>query len=319
MVEDIEQEVKQLLPNLPKTMEGTNLELSLYQGCWFATKLAPLHGLLSFQRFFQSRDREIIVASMPKCGTTWLKALIFSTVNRNRYTPFDTPLLTSNPHNLVPFLEFQLFNGKEIPDLTTIPSPRLFATHLPFSGLPESMKRSECPIVYISRNPFDSAVSQWHHYREMDTNFEMPMEEFFEMYFVGKTLAGPYWDHVLGYWKESLENPNKVLFLKYEDLKEDIVYNLKKIAEFIGYPFSEEEGRNGAMGEIAEMCSLMSLKNLDVNKNGRFASINGNNAFFRKGEVGKWVDYLSPSKKKHLEKIMEEKLRGSGLSFKLSI
>jgi hypothetical protein len=37
---------------------------------------------------------------------------------------------------------------------------------------------------------------------------------------------------VLGYWKASLERPDKVLFLKYEDLKEDIISNLKKIAGF---------------------------------------------------------------------------------------
>ncbi|XP_065865427.1 cytosolic sulfotransferase 5-like [Euphorbia lathyris] len=316
MLEDIDEEVKQLVPTLPKSMDGTIFELSLYQGFWFPTKLVQLNGVLSFQRCFQAHDQDIIVSSIPKCGTTWLKALIFSIVNRTRYTPSNTPLLTTNPHNPIPFLEFHLFNSKEIPDLSKVPSPRLLSSHVSHSLLPESIKQSKCRIVYICRNPFDSVVSLWHHYCEMFTDFEMPMEEFFELYFKGVVSYGPYWDHVLGYWKESLEKPNKVLFLKYEDMKEDTVSCLKRIAEFIGHPFSEEEDRNSVIEEIVELCSLRKLKNLEVNKNGMYMGKSPNKAFFRKGEVGKWVDYLSPSKKQHLENVMEEKLKGSDLSFK---
>ncbi|KAL0407841.1 UNVERIFIED_CONTAM: Cytosolic sulfotransferase 1 [Sesamum radiatum] len=56
---------------------------------------------------------------------------------------------------------------------------------------------------------------------------------------------GPFWDDILGYWNAHLENPGKVLFLKYEDLKEDITSQVKKIAEFIGFPFSVEEEEQG--------------------------------------------------------------------------
>ncbi|XP_065867773.1 cytosolic sulfotransferase 15-like [Euphorbia lathyris] len=319
MVEDIDQEVKELLSSLPKPMIGTNFQLCLYQGFWYSTRTGQLQRLLSFQRCFQAQDTDIIIASNPKSGTTWLKALIFSIVNRTRYTPFNTPLLTTNPHYLVPFPESYLSNSKEILDLSKVPSPRLLSSHVSHSLLPESIKQSKCRIVYICRNPFDSAVSLWHHYCEMLTDFEMPMDEFFEVYFEGVVSFGPYWDHVLGYWKESLEKPNKVLFLKYEDMKEDTVSCLKRIAEFIGHPFSEEEDRNSVVEEMVELCSLRKLKNLEVNKNGTYMGKSPNKAFFRKGEVGKWVDYLSPSKKQHLENVMEEKLRGSGLSFKVSI
>ena len=34
----------------------------------------------------------------------------------------------------------------------------------------------------------------------------------------GLSSSGPYWDHVLGYWRASLESPKRILFLKYEDL-----------------------------------------------------------------------------------------------------
>ncbi|WJZ98879.1 hypothetical protein VitviT2T_017373 [Vitis vinifera] len=47
------------------------------------------------------------------------------------------------------------------------------------------------------------------------------------MFCRGVELFGPYWDHVLEYWKMSGGRPNKVLFLKYEDLKEDISAHIK--------------------------------------------------------------------------------------------
>ncbi|KAF8009966.1 hypothetical protein BT93_J0829 [Corymbia citriodora subsp. variegata] len=123
---------------------------------------------------------------------------------------------------------------------------------------------------------------------------------------------------MLGYWKESLERPHKVLFLKYEDLKEDIVGNLKKVAEFVGLPFSEEEEEGGVIEEIAKMCSLKTLKDLEVNKSGKIPLTIEfeKRTFFRKGEVGDWVNHLTPSMVDRLNSIMQEKISPFGLQFK---
>jgi hypothetical protein len=123
---------------------------------------------------------------------------------------------------------------------------------------------------------------------------------------------------VLGYWKASLERPDKVLFLKYEDLKEDIISNLKKIAAFLGIPFTDKEEKEGVIEEISRLCSLDNLRNLEVNKNGVRTSGLPNSSFFRKGEVGDWENYLIPSMAENYLKIVEEKLSGSGLTFRTS-
>ncbi|XP_050232084.2 cytosolic sulfotransferase 15-like [Mercurialis annua] len=311
---DLHQEIKQLLPSLPRTKGLPAVDLCLYQNFW--CPVISIQPVISFQRNFQAQDQDIIIASNPKSGSTWLKSLIFSVVNRSHYTPSTTPLLTENPHALVPFFEFDVFAQNQIPDLTTVPSPRLFGTHLPYSGLSESIKKSNCSVVYICRNPFDSAVSFWHHACRLG-NVQCSMEEYFEIYFKGTFWFGPFWEHVLGFWKASLENPKKVLFLKYEDLKEDIDLQLKRIAEFLGFGFSEEEVKNGVVQEIAKLCSLSNLKDLEVNKNGKYLSVYPNKNYFRTGNVGESAHYLSPSLKLHLENLMQEKLSGSGLSFKI--
>jgi len=122
---------------------------------------------------------------------------------------------------------------------------------------------------------------------------------------------------MLGYWKESIERPHKVLFLKYEDLKEDITFQLKKLAEFLGIPFSLEEERSGVIENIAKLCSFENLKELEVNKSGKSIKNFENKDLFRKGEVGDWVNHLSPTMVEQLTELLEEKLGGSGLSFKV--
>ncbi|XWS65447.1 hypothetical protein CRYUN_Cryun05aG0113300 [Craigia yunnanensis] len=289
---------------------------SQVQGFWCRPELIP--NIVSFQKHFKALDDDIIVATTPKAGTTWMKALVFTIVNRTRYSLSNSPLNSANPHDLVPYFEHLLYANCQIPELTTIPSPRLFGTHLPYSALPESIKQSKSRIVYVTRNPLDVMVSSWHFTKTIPRFADWPLEDCFEKFCRGEQSFGPFWDHALGYWKESLEKPNKVLFLRYEDLKEHPILQIKKIAEFIGFPFSVEEER-GVIEEIAKVCSFSNLKDQEVNKTGRleWSPMLPKN-FFRKGEVGDYINHLSPPAIERFSKILEEKLSGSGLAFNLS-
>ncbi|RZC86387.1 hypothetical protein C5167_030467 [Papaver somniferum] len=114
------------------------------------------------------------------------------------------------------------------------------------------------------------------------------IEDAFKFFCDGVSEFGPYWDHVLGYWKASLEKPRKLLFLKYKDLKKEPEPQLKNLAEFLGYGFSEEEESQGVIKDILSLCSFQHLKNLDVNKNGMaFSNFVANKDFFSKGES--WI------------------------------
>ncbi|XP_062099680.1 cytosolic sulfotransferase 15-like [Humulus lupulus] len=118
-----------------------------------------------------------------------------------------------------------------------------------------------------------------------------------------------------GFWKESLESPHKILFLKYEDLKRDNIFFIKKIADFLGYPFSIEEENQGVPQQIVQLCSFENLKILDVNKTGRRQIGLSNSALFRKGEVGDWVNYLTLQMAERGKKLIQEKLGQSNLMF----
>jgi len=313
-------EEEKLPLSLPKERGWVSRYLYLYQDFWCPS--AFFQGVNSSQKHFQAKDNDVIVASIPKSGTTWLKALTFSVVNRKRFSCSEShPLLTSNPHELVPFLEF-IFQDDYVQDkhsyLSNMTQPRTFGTHIPFSSLCKSIKESNCKIIYICRNPFDTFVSAWIFSlkHKPESLHEVAIEEALEKYCKGIVGFGPIWDHMLGYWNESIAAPHKVLFLKYEELKENVNFHVKRVAEFLDCPFTEEEESKGVIENIVKLCSFENMKNLEVNKSGTFDRNFEKKYLFRKAEIGDWVNYFSPAMIEKLSKIVEEKLGGSGLSFK---
>ncbi|KAI3841484.1 hypothetical protein MKW92_039240 [Papaver armeniacum] len=274
----------------PKCSGLGHYDLYQYQGFWCFAKV--IDSIKDFQQNFKASDTDLVIASTPKSGTIWLKALAFAILNCFRYPCSSVsknyhrhPLLTVSPHDLVPF------------DNPTHDSPcRLIATHTFYPSLPESIKTgtTKCKVIHLAQLP--EAMFIIH-----------PCQ-------LKEALFGPFWDHVLGYWKESLENPHKVLFMKYEDVKKEPKTQLKRLAEFMGSSFTLEEERQGVIEDVSSLCSVEHLKNLDVNKNGR-RTRTVNKSYCRKGEIGDWENHLTPQMVERLDSLMEEKLQGSGLVF----
>ena len=310
-----EESLTQQQNTLPNELWYNDIPLHFYHGFW-----APhLERIQSFINHFQAQNTDIITTSFRKVGTTWLKSLVFTISNRTIHPPSNNhPLLTHNPHKLVPQFESNIYAKSKNPDLNTIKSPRIFGTHVPFPSLPDSIKQSKCKIIYIFRNPFDTFVSSWMFYPNMDDHKSIKSHmigEFFDRFCEGRIPFGPFPEHVLGYWKASVEQPEKVLFIRYEDLKVDPKPQLTKMAEFLGCPFTKEE-EGGLIDDIVELCSFKKLKEVAIkNVDGRVHPTIQNELFFRKGEVGDWVNYLTPLMADKLRKIMEEKFCGSGLMY----
>ncbi|CAJ1978304.1 unnamed protein product, partial [Sphenostylis stenocarpa] len=143
--------------------------------------------------------------------------------------------------------------------------PRLLGTHVPFPSLPESITKSNRKIIYICRNPFDIFVSAWEFFTKMKL-VSLPaltLEEAFEKYCNGIMGFGPWWSHMLCYWKESIARPNKVLFLKYEDLKEDTEFHVKRIIEFLGCRINEEGESTRMIENVIKLCRFEKMKDLE--------------------------------------------------------
>ncbi|KAJ0551095.1 putative quercetin-3-sulfate 4'-sulfotransferase [Helianthus annuus] len=53
--------------------------------------------------------------------------------------------------------------------------------------------------------------------------------------------------------------PFRILILKYDDLRKEPTSNVKRLAEFIGYPFSVNEEKAGVVDDIIKLCSFENL------------------------------------------------------------
>ncbi|KAF7836243.1 cytosolic sulfotransferase 15-like [Senna tora] len=310
----------ELLHSLPKQKGWGAYDIILFfQNFW----IVPIYlkATLSFQKHFQAKHNDILIVSLPKSGTTWLKVLAFATAKRSRFIPSQInnhPLHCSNPHTLVPFFEMDIYaNNPNNIDPSNLPEPRMFGTHLPFPSLVSSIihNNSNCKIIYICRSPFDTFISYWHFFNNIlpPSAPTLPLNDALERYCEGVVPFGPFWSHILSYWKAGNDTPNKVLFMKYEDLKANTKFELKRMAQFLNYPFSEEEESGGVIDSIIELCSFGKMKEMEVNKSGKISlrSEVVNKYFFRNGETGDWVNYFSPQMTEKLSKVIEEKFGGS--------
>ncbi|TMW88169.1 hypothetical protein EJD97_018952 [Solanum chilense] len=314
--DNLSEECKKLISILPKE-KGWVRSVYNYQGFWTSTKF--LQGVIACQQQFQAQDSDIILVTSPKSGSTWLKSLLFALVNRVKHPIFgpNHPLHVENPHVLVPFLEHTLCIDGRVVDFSTNTSPRLLATHVPFASLPKSVQDSKTKLIYLCRNPRDTFISMWHFANNLllhhkDTN---SIDEMFDLFCKGVSLYGPFWNHVLDYWKQSIQNPNKILFLMYEEIKKKPKFQLKRLAKFLECPFSIEEENSRVVDEILKMCSFENLRNLEVNTNGKFSTGEPYKVFFRRGEIGDWKNYFTVEMIDKLNHIIEEKFQGSGLKF----
>ncbi|GJM98558.1 hypothetical protein PR202_ga15582 [Eleusine coracana subsp. coracana] len=307
--------------SLPLETRCPPFPLRQYNGFWIP-ELTLRRGVPAFHSRFTPRPSDIILASFPKSGTTWLKALAFTTLNRATHPPSseDHPLCRTNPHDIVRFVEID-FAFAQSADLEALPSPRLLATHLPHSLLPERL-RETCRIACVGREPKDALVSWWKFIKKAAPAFggdaaALTFQEAFDLFCDGRCPYGPPWRYAVEYWEASVRRPDKVLFLRYEEMLREPRGELKRLAEFMGCDFSVEEEERGVADAVVELCSLDKLKNMEVNRTGRGkGKLPVENAdFFRKGVAGDWSNHMSPEMAQRLDKIVEDALQGSGFSF----
>ncbi|KAJ1271951.1 hypothetical protein BS78_06G165600 [Paspalum vaginatum] len=310
-----------LVSSLPSSDGMSRLPLHRHEQGWYLHKMAMV-GAMVADACFAARPSDILVATAPKAGTTWLKALLYATVHRREHPAdaADHPFNSLGPHECVKFLEMQLFTGDRIPNLDKLPDPRLFSTHLPFVALPKSVVSSGCKILYVCREPKDNLISMWQMANKAKAKHgvePMPIEAAVEFFCDGLMPFGPYWDHVLGYWRAHLAHPDRVLFFKYEEIQRDPAAHVRKLAEFVGCPFGGAED-DDAVDAIVRICSFDHLSGLEVTKRGEtnLGAVGhvDNTTFFRRGGVGDWANHISPEMARRIDAITAAKFKDSGLS-----
>ncbi|KAH6926200.1 hypothetical protein HPB50_015812 [Hyalomma asiaticum] len=138
------------------------------------------------------------------------------------------------------------------------PKPLALMTHLPFDKLTFSQ---QAKYIYVARNPYDCCVSFYYFAKGLTpaTCRDVSFKKFLQMFLEGKTLYGDYFDHLLSWYdRRDLSN---LLFLTYEDVKDDTRQSVLRIAEFLGPQHGHLLNSNDALlQKVLKACSLQNMK-----------------------------------------------------------
>ncbi|XP_073868620.1 sulfotransferase 1C1 [Macaca fascicularis] len=197
-----------------------------------------------------------------------------------------------------------------------MPSPRTLKTHLPVQMLPPSFWKENSKIIYVARNAKDCLVS-YYHFSRMNKMLPDPgtWEEYVETFKAGKVLWGSWYDHVKGWW--DAKDQHRILYLFYEDMKEDPKREIEKILKFLEKDISEE-----ILNKIIYHTSFDVMKqNPMANYTTWPTSIMDHSIspFMRKGMPGDWKNYFTVAQNEEFDKDYQNKMAGSTLTFRTEI
>jgi aryl sulfotransferase len=207
---------------------------------------------------FQPRQNDIIVATYPKSGTTWMQRILSLLIFRSDDpVPLDQvfPWWEVNRRPIEAVVEdFELQSHR-----------RSVKTHVPFDGIPcfDAVK-----YIHVSRDGRDVSMSYHNHctgfrpetlarmdeiglaepslrrpYPRVDPD---PAEHFHNWLTVGAIAGQPdgtpylsYFNYERSFW-DARKMPN-LLFVHYSDLQTDLTGEMQRIADFLDIDISKEE------------------------------------------------------------------------------
>jgi aryl sulfotransferase len=242
---------------------------------------------------FTPRAGDIFVCTPPKCGTTWMQAIVAGLL-----FPDGAP---GRVIELSPWIEARAVPIDEV--LTRLDAQthrRCIKTHTPADGIPWSPSAS---YVVVGRDGRDAYMSYWNHRRNMRPELLehlqvtaaaegieaslLPTDDIHE-FFAGWLYEQPLWfEHVASFWEHRGEE--NVLFVHYNDLQADLDREMRRVAAFLGVSVDEER-----WPAVVESCTFAAMKQRsdDIGDFER-AFVGGADAFLYKATNGRWRDVLS--------------------------
>ncbi|GMR41243.1 hypothetical protein PMAYCL1PPCAC_11438, partial [Pristionchus mayeri] len=299
------------------TPSAVQLDDIIYPG-----NLVSSESILSIKEMKFDQD-DIVICCYPKSGRTWVSEILSALAHDG-----DIDLLRSIPLvKRVKWLEWigRTPNGPHS-QLVGTGKKRIWATHLPLRQLPFSILEGKCKLLNVARNPKDQAVSYFHMHRiskdhglltgnpigcSKSENLDLTWDEFFRLHCSGSLCWGSWFDHVMDYWHFARNNSN-AKFIFYEDMKGNLMEELKSIEDFTDMHLSTEKRER-----LFDHCSFDSMKeNKMTNKSASSSLDHTKGKFMRKGIVGDWKNYFTVAQSEAFDELYKTKMEEAGLEFK---
>ena len=249
---------------------------------------------------FQALESDVLITTAPKAGTTWMQQILYQ-MRSGGDPDFD------NIDAVVPWLECPRSgkNSQQVLDYyDTLSRPRLFKTHCTAEQTPGI---GTANIILTVRDPRDSCVSFYHHLLNMtDSARDMAGHErppSFAAHVETWLKFAAWYRNVKSWWP--YHNHEKVLLLRFGDLKHDLAQGIDQIAAFLGWRLTTEQ-----KAAVLKFSSFDWMKAHDE----KFSRQSGSNKptfkpgqFIRQGKVGSYKEMITPElERKILDRAHEE-------------
>jgi len=299
--EHVEEHDRKMIEELFSGGNLTDLLIRTKDRMVVPSRLVPM---LDTIRQLEVREDDIFILSYPKCGTTLTLQLAWLVSHQA-----DVQTAASSRGSRCAFLEAPAIIGMSdweayYTDMDSVPSPRVFNSHLRLDMLPRDMLRGK--VVVVVRDVKDCVVSYYHHNRLLKChNYKGDFNKFRSLFQFGLLPYGSY-SQMLGNLCQIRTHPN-VKMLRYEDLVTDTMGNIRDMATFLGYSLTKEQEEM-----VAEFVQFDNYKeNCQLgNKEGWNK---GEGHFVRKGKVGDWENYFTQEEGRELDNWVEEEFSKLGI------
>jgi aryl sulfotransferase len=248
-------------------------------------------------RGYQHRPGDIIVATPPKCGTTWMQTIVASLLFPDGNFP--APVM-----QLAPWIDARFLGPIDdvLAGLEAQTHRRAMKTHTPADGVPWFPTASYIVVGRDGRDAFMSFVNHMANIRPdvvgalvmsaIEEGIELPEEmppppEDVHAFYDWWLREGPLFEFFATWWQRR-DEPN-VLFAHYDDMKADLDGEMRRVAAFLDIPIDES-----TWPAQVERCTFESMK-AQADRIGPFEEhfVGGADAFLYKGSNGRWRNVLT--------------------------
>ena len=218
---------------------------------------------------------DVFLVSYMKSGNTWLRFLV------GNLTHPSEPVTFANVETLVPSVY-------GLPDrvLRRIPRPRYLKSHEPFHA-------EYGRVIYIVRDPRDVAVSYYYHVvKARLLPRDCGIDEFVPQFLTDWPgfYHAPWPEHVIG-WLAMRPSRRGFLLLRYEDLLQDTMRELHKVARFLQIGSSEDQ-----LARAIELSTAENMRSSEKRDSKRWSTTRRTRSdvpFVRAARSGQWAQALS--------------------------
>lgn len=253
---------------------------------------------------FKTRDEDVFVVAFAKSGHHWSYDFINMLLKGN--------FALDKIGKAAFFLEFLLPAANGMEPFDRLASPRVIYTHYHADALPREMFAKKRKIVRLIRNPKDVAVSAYHHRNVIGKfrplTWDLFIEELMDA-IEGKVVSNDVFMKNKSDWftyeldcEEKMNNLDHSIVIYYEDLKEDMVPQLKRLAKFLGREYDDS-----FLEEVAKRTQMSYIKkNKDMSMHDAFVK---GGSLYRKGIIGDWKNHFTEEQAKRFDAIIESKMK----------